>query len=262
MRWMRLRQRLDTLPDAHRPGRRLPAASWRTLAFALMVPVALALMTGQGGEPERVHAQTAGGSIRGRVDIRRIVNAPQTRPNVTDLSSPTRIEPGDLQRAVVFLDGPDVPERSPLRAAPRGALGREKMDQRNETFLPHVLAVTVGTLVEFPNNDQTFHNVFSLSKSKKFDLGRYGRGKSETVRFDRPGVVRVFCDIHSHMSAFVLVFNHPFHATTGDDGRYRIDNVPPGTYTVTVWHEGASRDSRSITIPPNGGVVDLDLLVQ
>src|SRR5688572_21904815 len=103
MRWMRLRQRLDTLPDAHRPGRRLPAASRRTLAFALMVPVALALLTGPGGEPERVQAQTAGGSIRGRVDIRRIVNAPQTRPNVTDLSSPTRIEPGDLQRAVVFL---------------------------------------------------------------------------------------------------------------------------------------------------------------
>ena len=263
MRWMRFRQRLDTSPDARRPGSRLPVASWRTLPLALLlVPVTLALLTGLGAEPELAQAQTAGGTIRGRVDIRRIINAPQARPNVTDLSSPTRLEPGDLQRAVVFLDAPEVPERSPLRAVPRGAPGRTRMDQRNETFMPHVLAVTVGTQVEFPNNDQTFHNVFSLSKSKKFDLGRYGRGKSETVRFDQPGIVRVFCDIHSHMSAFVLVFNHPFHTTTGEDGRYRMDNVPPGTYTVTVWHEGATRDSRSVTISPGGGVVDLDLLVQ
>ena len=136
------------------------------------------------------------------------------------------------------------------------------MDQRNETFSPHVLAVTTGTTVEFPNNDQTFHNVFSFSKTRKFDLGRYGRNESKAIRFDKPGIVRVFCDIHSHMSAFVLVFNHPFHTTTSDDGRYRLDNVPPGTYTVTVWHEGQSRDSRSVTVPASGGVFDVDLLVQ
>src|SRR5688572_18104691 len=167
MRWMRFRQRLDTSPDTRRTGWHLPVASWRTLPLALLVPVALALLAGLGAEPELVLAQTAGASIRGRVDIRRIVNPPQARPNVTDLSSPTRIEPGDLQRAVVFLDAPSVPERSPLRAVPRPSPGRTRMDQRNETFLPHVLAVTTGTLVDFPNNDQTFHNVFSLSKTKR-----------------------------------------------------------------------------------------------
>ena len=84
------------------------------------------------------------------------------------------------------------------------------MDQRNETFVPHLLAVTVGTTVDFPNNDRTYHNVFSLSKAQRFDLGRYAAGRSKAVRFDRPGVVRVFCDIHSHMNAFILVFTHRF----------------------------------------------------
>ena len=137
-----------------------------------------------------------------------------------------------------------------------------RMDQRNETFLPHVLAVDQGTIVDFPNNDTTYHNVFSISKTRKFDLGRYARGKSKSVTFDRPGVVRIFCDIHSHMSAFVLVFSHPYYAKAEADGRYRIDNVPPGTYTVLAWHEGETRDTRTVTIPPQGGDVDLDFVIQ
>jgi hypothetical protein len=231
------------------------------VAIAVLALAVLAPHTDFGDGLSPAQAQTTGGSIRGRVDIRRIGGALQARPNVSALSSPTRRDSRDIPRAVVYLDGQEVPERSPLRAVPR-VPGRTRMDQRNETFFPHVLAVTTGALVDFPNNDQTFHNVFSLSKAKRFDLGRYGRNESKTERFDTPGVVRVFCDIHSHMSAFVLVFNHPFHTTTGDDGRYRLDNVPPGTYTVTVWHEGASRDSRSVTVPPGGGIVDVDLLVQ
>jgi plastocyanin len=160
------------------------------------------------------------------------------------------------RRAVVYL------ETAPATALEARDPGRGRMDQRNETFLPHVLAVDAGTVVDFPNNDSTFHNVFSLSKAKRFDLGRYARGKSKAVRFDRPGIVRVFCDIHSHMSAFVLVFSHPFYATTDDDGRYRIDSIPPGTYTVAAWYEGAPRDTRSIAIPAQGGPVDLDFVIQ
>jgi len=153
-------------------------------------------------------------------------------------------------------------ETAPTPAFANGEMSRQRMDQRNETFVPHVLAVQVGTVVDFPNNDSTYHNVFSLSKTKRFDLGRYANGRSKAVRFDRPGIVRVFCDIHSHMSAFVLVFNHPYFATTDADGRYRIDNIPSGTYNVVAWHEGQARDARSITIPEQGGPVELDFTVQ
>ena len=134
-----------------------------------------------------------------------------------------------------------------FETAPRGAFeDRESphatLDQRNETFVPHVLAITVGTVVDFPNSDRTYHNVFSLSKTKRFDLGRYapaGRSRSASTV---PAIVRVFCDIHSHMNAFILVFNHRFFAVTDADGRYEIDGVPAGTYTLSAWYEGAVRD--------------------
>jgi len=201
-------------------------------------------------------AQRTLGAIRGRVDIRRVVTVPERRPLPAELGFPGGRDVSDLRRAVVYL------ETAPAAALEARDPGRGRMDQRNETFLPHVLAVDAGTLVDFPNNDSTYHNVFSLSRAKRFDLGRYARGKSKAVRFDRPGVVRVFCDIHSHMSAFVLVFSHPFYAATDDDGRYRIDNIPPGTYTVAAWYEGAAREARTISIPAQGGAVDLDFVIQ
>ncbi len=166
------------------------------------------------------------GSIRGRLDIRRLVALPRPRPGVAELGGRLPVAVPDARRGLVYLD-----------SAPRSAFddrepGRAVMDQRNETFVPRLLAVTTGTAVEFPNSDLTYHNVFSLSRARRFDLGRYAAGKSKAVRFDRPGIVRVFCDIHSHMSAFVVVFNHPYFRVTDVDGRYRIDNVPPGSYTI------------------------------
>lgn len=196
----------------------------------------------------------AGGAIRGRLDVRRAARAPERRPEVTEHGSAGPRDRPDLRRGVVYLE-----------SAPHGAFeerepGRAVMDQRDETFVPHVLAVTVGTVVDFPNSDRTFHNVFSLSKAKRFDLGRYAAGKSKSVRFDRPGLVRVFCDIHSHMTAFVLVLSHRFFDVTDADGRFTIASVPPGTYTVVGWYEGEPRASRSVTVPA-GGVVDLELTV-
>lgn len=111
------------------------------------------------------------------------------------------------------------------------------MRQRGETFEPHVLAVPVGATVQFPNDDPFFHNVFSLSRARRFDLGRYPRGASKSVVFDRPGVVQVFCHIHSDMSAFVLVRENPFFAVPDSRGRFIIDGVPPGEYRVVAWHE-------------------------
>jgi len=191
----------------------------------------------------------ATGSIAGRVELGHVEPAPARRPEVAALGAPPARDLPDRRVSVVYLE-----------TAPRGAFeetkpGRAALDQRNETFVPHVLAVTTGTVVDFPNNDRIYHNVFSLSKVARFDLGRYAEGRSKPVRFDRPGIVRVFCDIHSHMSAFILVFSHPFFAVTDADGRFRIDRVPAGTYDLIAWNEGTTSDPQPVRVPA-GGVVD------
>jgi plastocyanin len=200
-------------------------------------------------------AAARAGAIRGRIEIRRIATAMERRPGVAGLGTPAALDTPDLSRSVVYLE-----------SAPRGAFetsegGRAVMDQRNETFVPHVLAITRGTTVDFPNTDKFYHNVFSLSKARSFDLGRYAAGNSRPVRFDRPGIVRVFCDIHSHMNAFILVFSHPFFAMTDSEGRYRIENVPPGTYGVIAWNEGTSSEAKPVTVP-DGGVTEMDFTLR
>ena len=217
------------------------------------IGLALVLVLANGSSP----AQPRLGTIRGRVEVKRIIQPVERRPSASDTTAtPPPREIPDPRRAVVYL------ERGPAAALESREPVRAQMDQRNETFLPHVLTIDQGTVVDFPNNDTTYHTVFSISKTRKFDLGRYARGKSRSVRFDQPGVVRIFCDIHSHMSAFVLVFNHPYYAKAEADGRYRLDNVPPGTYTVSAWHEGEARETKTVTVPPQGGDVDLDFTVQ
>jgi plastocyanin len=195
------------------------------------------------------------GAVRGRVDIGRMARVVEPRPGVSDLGARRAREEPDRLRSVVYLE-----------SAPRAAFdlvesGRASMDQRNETFVPHVLTVTAGTTVDFPNSDRFYHNVFSLSKAARFDLGRYATGKSKSIRFNQPGIVRVFCEIHSHMNAFVLVFAHPFFTMTDAEGRYRINNVPSGTYNVIAWNEGIASDPKPVTITA-GGVAELDLAVR
>jgi plastocyanin len=191
------------------------------------------------------------GFIRGRVELRRVAPPVERRPGVADLGAPSERDPVDRLRSVVYL------ETAPRGAFEQSELSRAVMDQRNETFVPHVLAITTGTTVDFPNSDRIYHNVFSLSKTRSFDLGRYAVGRSKSIRFDRPGIVRVFCDIHSHMSAFILVFTHPFFAVTDAEGRYRIENIPPGTYSVVAWNEGLASEPKPITVP-DGAATELD----
>ncbi|MEO6213963.1 MAG: carboxypeptidase regulatory-like domain-containing protein [Vicinamibacterales bacterium] len=193
----------------------------------------------------------APGTIRGRVELRPPPADLDPRPNVADLGMHGTHGPTDRRRSVVYLD-----------PAPRAAFdvrddAHARVDQRNEAFLPHVLAVVAGTTVDFPNSDRTYHNVFSLSKPRAFDLGRYAAGRSKSVRFEQPGIVRVFCDIHSHMSAFILVFSHRYFAVTDDDGRYRIENVPPGTYAVVAWNESKPPETRRVAVP-DGTDVELN----
>ncbi|HYB93561.1 MAG TPA: hypothetical protein VEC39_01215 [Vicinamibacterales bacterium] len=216
---------------------------------ALALFVALAMLA----DPARALAQATGG-IRGRLDIRRIARPTERRPDVATPGAPAPRDVPDLRRGVVYL------ESAPRSAFDERDPGRAVMDQRNETFVPHVLPVMVGTVVEFPNSDSIYHNVFSLSRAKRFDLGRYAAGKSKSVRMDRTGVVRVLCDIHSHMNAFILVFNHPFFDVTDLDGRFELPALAAGTYTVVGWYEGEARVSRPVIVPPNGWA-EIDLVV-
>lgn len=180
------------------------------------------------------------GVIRGQVVVpQSVVSA--TRPAVADLAT-ARPDPVDRRRSVVYLDS------APLQAFEELRPGRVKMDQRGQQFVPRVLAITVGTTVDFPNSDTTFHNAFSLAPAGPFDLGRYRPGRTRSVRFGRPGIVPVSCDIHSHMSAYILVFNHPFFAVTDDEGRYAIAGVPGGTYTLTVWSEIGRPAPRKVSV--------------
>lgn len=126
--------------------------------------------------------------------------------------------------------------------------GRLMIEQKSEVFTPHVLAVLRGSTVDFPNVDPVFHNVFSLSSARTFDLGRYPKGTSKSVRFDRPGSVQVFCHMHSDMSAVVLVLDNPFFTIPAPPGQYAIEGVPVGEYRLVAWHERIKPIIRRIRI--------------
>jgi plastocyanin len=119
------------------------------------------------------------------------------------------------------------------------------MRQKDKTFLPHILAIAAGTYVDFPNDDPIFHNAFSSYNGQLFDLSLYAPGSTKTVRFSREGIVRVFCNIHSAMSAVIVVLPTPYFTTTGRDGAFQIPNVPPGEYQMTVFHERATEATLS-----------------
>jgi hypothetical protein len=126
-------------------------------------------------------------------------------------------------------------------------------------FRPLVLPVLAGTTVDFPNNDNLFHNVFSYSQPREFDLGRYPRGQRRSVRFDRTGVVNVYCDIHSYMYATILVLENPFFTVPDEEGSYSIEHVPPGSYKLVFWYGRKKVSSKSVTVDENKTtVVNLD----
>ena len=120
--------------------------------------------------------------------------------------------------------------------------------QRGEQFVPPVTVVTTGSSVEFPNDDPYFHNVFSLSRAATFDLGRYPSGATRSQLFDRPGIVKVFCHIHSQMSALVVVLDHPFFTIPAETGEYTLPSVPTGEYTLIAWHERIGEQRQRIRV--------------
>jgi plastocyanin len=146
------------------------------------------------------------------------------------------------QHAVVWLAANGAPAAPPEKVV---------LDQRNIAFVPHVLAVRVGTTVEFPNNDKVFHNVFSFRDGKKFDLGMYPRGAVKRIVFDEPGLARLFCNIHPNMAAYVMAVDSPYFAVSGENGSFTISGVPSGTYTYHAWRAGGQMLTGSVRVDGN-----------
>lgn len=153
----------------------------------------------------------------------------------------------DSSNVVLWLTPLDTPAAMPVHE------NKYRLVQQHKQFHPHVLVVPVGSAVEFPNLDPFFHNVFSLYKGKRFDLGLYEAGKSRVVRFERPGVSFVFCNIHSDMSAYVIAVETPYFAVTDARGQATIPDVLAGRYQLEVWYERADSDelaklTREVTV--------------
>ena len=155
----------------------------------------------------------------------------------------------DARDAVVYIEHVDgefePPQEKPI------------VDQKNLIFSPHILPVLKGTTVQFSNNDEVLHNVFSGSKGNKFNLGTYGSGITKEVTFEESGKISLLCKVHSEMSAFVFVLDNPYFAITGSDGTFSIKNVPAGNYTVKTWHEDLKNEKQDVIVV-EGEVVSLE----
>lgn len=169
-------------------------------------------------------------SVTGRVELR-------------DSKDPSVRKKADYSGVVVWLEATDA--KGPGPAVPRPA----RMVQKDKTFRPHVLAVAAGTSVEFPNFDPIFHNAFSNYSGQIFDVGLYPPGSTRSVRFTRPGIVRVFCNIHATMSAVIVVLDTPYFAQTSGTGDFAISGVPAGNYILHVFHERATQATLDAIAP-------------
>ncbi len=152
----------------------------------------------------------------------------------------------EVENVVVYLEG-DL-KWNPTGDRPKG--DESVIRQVDETFVPHTLAIQSGSTVHFPNGDPFFHNVFSLSGARSFDLGRYPKDQVRSVRFDKPGIIKLFCHIHSHMSAVIRVFDHPYFTTADGKGYFALTNLPVGEFTLVVWHERLKPQRKSVRIEP------------
>jgi plastocyanin len=147
----------------------------------------------------------------------------------------------EQSRVVVYLEGaaPAGDQNAPVTA---------QVQQLDRRFVPDLVVVPAGSTVSFPNMDPIFHNIYSLSKPKSFDLGAYDKGQTKRVVFSKPGIVEIYCHLHPNMAATVLVTPNRWYARPDPSGQYRIPNVPPGQYTVVAWHKSAGVLRKTITV--------------
>lgn len=151
--------------------------------------------------------------------------------------------PSDVSQAVLWLTGDQA-----LQGAPTSV----EIATEDKQFVPHLIMVPRGSTVGFPNHDPFNHNVFSVSPEGPFDLGLYGRGTTKSVRFDRAGVIKVYCNVHASMRGLVVVQETSLYAQPGADGSFRLEGVPPGDYIVHVWHERAPEVTSPLKVTESG----------
>jgi plastocyanin len=168
-----------------------------------------------------------------------------------------RVDYDEMRDFVVYIEGPVGAAKPAAPDKPLQVVTTKKISQKKAMFSPHVLPVVVGTTVEWPNFDDIYHNVFSISDAKQFDLGFYKDPVVKSVTFDKPGRVDVFCSIHASMNCIILVVENPWFAVTDGKGAYVIPNVPPGAYKLKAWHDRMPSQVREITVPETG-VVNAD----
>jgi plastocyanin len=190
--------------------------------------------------------------------IRGTVRVPASGLSTTTPSNPypgrafmraSAVRRGAVTDAVVSIVGPAPGSWRGLAVdASASPLRGGRLAQKSQGFTPRVLPVAVGGRVDFPNLDPIYHNVFSVSPSKRFDLGKYGQGKSKSLVFDKPGLVNVYCDIHSNMEAFIVVLPNAWFAQPDTDGRFTLPPLQAGTYQVRVWHPDLGDRTVEVTV--------------
>jgi hypothetical protein len=167
------------------------------------------------------------------------------RGTAAPLAPPDSEPVNEFDRMVVILEGGKLTPRPPVAAV---------LNQQGSRFDPELIVVPTGSTVQFPNLDPIFHNVFSLSKARKFDLGYYPQGQSRTVKFNGAGVVQVYCHIHANMYAAIVVTDSPWYIKPGADGSFSFSKVPPGRYRLTAWHKIAGYRRVDVVVPETGSV--------
>ena len=196
------------------------------------------------GAPASATSQRGTGTIRGSVTLTEMRGAPLATTAYGRRSVAPRPAPRgpETRHVVVFLTG--TPAEGAVPAM------RARIAQRNEQFDPQVAAVTTGSTIDFPNADPYFHNVFSLSSAATFNLGRFRAGESRSRQFTKPGIVKVFCQIHAQMNASIVVLDHPWFVIPDEDGTFTIPNVPAGERTVVAWHERIGEKRERLRVTP------------
>jgi plastocyanin len=217
--------------------------SYRQIPVCIATLCAVAYgLHAQAAPPVTTQAASHMTTARGRVEIIGATSSGKKRH-------------GPIPGTVVWLT-PIAPEGAQAPTALPIPSSKLQLVQKNKSFEPHILVVPLGSNVEFPNRDPFFHNVFSLFEGKRFDLGLYEAGTSRMVRFDRPGISYIFCNIHPEMSAVVIALATPLYAISSADGQLSVSGVPYGHYVLHIWSEGLGAENaqpmtRQITIAEN-----------